>query len=162
MARSSTAVFMDLLLACYLANTACAITNIMTALIFIILIVSRLHAFFLVVPVRSSLHVLMVVAVISYFQQWQSMAREENQLKWPSRKIYVTDEPSLACPTILTETHTFDLSERYLMLDACSSQLELFIMFGFSWFRRCLKVKCGLGASLPHLKQSNCLALIII
>ena len=36
--------------------------------IFIILIVSRLHAFFLVVPVRSSLHVLMVVAVISYFQ----------------------------------------------------------------------------------------------
>ena len=93
---------------------------------------------------------------------WQSTVREENQLKWPSRKIYVTDEPSLACPTILTETHTFDLSERYLMLDACSSQLELFIMFGFSWFRRCLKVKCGLGASLPHLKQSNCLALIII
>ena len=35
---------MDLLLACYLANTACAIMNIMTALIFIILIVSRLHA----------------------------------------------------------------------------------------------------------------------
>ena len=41
----------------------------MTTLIFIILIVSRSHAFFLVVPIRSSLHVLVVVAVISYFQQ---------------------------------------------------------------------------------------------
>ena len=40
---------------------------VMTTLIFII--VSRLHAFFLVVPVRSSLHVLVVVAVILYFQQ---------------------------------------------------------------------------------------------
>ena len=59
-------MFLDLLLACYLANAACAIMNIMTALIFII--VSRLHAFFLVVPVGSSLHVLVVVAVISYFQ----------------------------------------------------------------------------------------------
>ena len=39
----------------------------MTALIFII--VSWLHAFFLVVPVRSSLHVLVAVAVIPYFQQ---------------------------------------------------------------------------------------------
>ena len=69
MARSSTSVFMDLLLVCYLANTTCAIINIMTALIFIILIVSRSHAFFLVVPVpvHSSRHVL-VVAVISYFQ----------------------------------------------------------------------------------------------
>ena len=66
-ARSSTAVFTDLLLACYLANATCAIANIMTTLIFII--VSRLHPFFLVVPVRSSLHVLVVVAVISYFQQ---------------------------------------------------------------------------------------------
>ena len=63
-------VFMDLLLAvCYLANTTCAIINIMTTLIFIILIVSQLHAFFLVVAVRSSLHVLVVVAVIPYFQQ---------------------------------------------------------------------------------------------
>ena len=58
----------DLLLACYLANATCAIINIMTTLIFVILIVSRLHAFFLVAPVRSSLHVLMAVAVISYFQ----------------------------------------------------------------------------------------------
>ena len=56
-ARSSTAVFIDLLLVCCLANTTCAIMNIMTALIFIILIVSRLHAFFLVVLVRSSLHI---------------------------------------------------------------------------------------------------------
>ena len=39
-----------------LANAACAIMNVMTALIFIILIVSRLHAFFLVVPVCSFLH----------------------------------------------------------------------------------------------------------
>ena len=66
-ARSSTSMFMDLLLACYLANTTCAITNIMTALIFII--VSRLHAFFLVVAVRSFLHVLVSVAVNYYFQQ---------------------------------------------------------------------------------------------
>ena len=61
-------MFTDLLLACCLANTTCAIINIMTTLIFIILIVSRLHAFFLVVPIRSSLHVLVVVAVICYFQ----------------------------------------------------------------------------------------------
>ena len=40
----------------------------MTTLIFIILIVSRLHAFFLVVAVRSSLHALVVDAVISYFR----------------------------------------------------------------------------------------------
>ena len=70
-ARSSTAMFVDLLLVCYLANTTCAITNIMTTLIFIILIVSQSHAFSLVVPIRSSLHVLVEVAVISYFQQWQ-------------------------------------------------------------------------------------------
>ena len=66
--RSSTTMFVDLLLACYLANTTCAIINAMTALIFIILIVSRLHAFFLVAPVRSSLHVLLAVVAISYFQ----------------------------------------------------------------------------------------------
>ena len=34
----------------------------------------RLHAFFLVVPIRSSLHVLMVVAVISCFQQFELSA----------------------------------------------------------------------------------------
>ena len=66
-APSSTTMFIDLLLVC-LANATCAIINIMTTLIFIILIVSRLHAFFLVVPIRSSLHVLVAVAVISYFQ----------------------------------------------------------------------------------------------
>ena len=65
-ARSSTTMFIDLLLVC-LVNTTCAIINIMTTLIFII--VSRLHAFFLVVPIHSSLHLLVVVAVISYFQQ---------------------------------------------------------------------------------------------
>ena len=53
-ARSSTAMFIDLPLACYLANATCAVTNIMTALIFIMLIASRSHAFFLVVPVRLS------------------------------------------------------------------------------------------------------------
>ena len=67
-ARSSTAMFADLLLACHLANATCAVANVVTALIFIILIVSLPHAFFLVVPVRSSLHVLVAVAVISYFQ----------------------------------------------------------------------------------------------
>ena len=41
--------------------------NIVTALIFII-VVSRPHAFFLVVVVRSSLHVLVAVAVNYYFQ----------------------------------------------------------------------------------------------
>ena len=54
----TTIMFADLLLVCYLANATCAIINIMTNLIFIILIVSRLHAFFLVVAVRSSLHAL--------------------------------------------------------------------------------------------------------
>ena len=53
------------LLACSLANTTCAIINIMTALIFII--VSWLHAFFLVVVVPSSL-MLVVVAVNACFQ----------------------------------------------------------------------------------------------
>ena len=43
-ARSSTTMFIGLLLVCYLANTTCAIINIMTTLIFIILIVSRLDA----------------------------------------------------------------------------------------------------------------------
>ena len=66
-------MFADLLIACYLADAACPVMNVMTALIFIILIVSRLHAFFLVVPVRSSLHALMVVAVISYFQQFEDL-----------------------------------------------------------------------------------------
>ena len=41
-------IIADLLLACYLVDATCAITNIMTTLIFII--VSLLHAFFLVVP----------------------------------------------------------------------------------------------------------------
>ena len=52
------AVHVDLLLACYLANATCAIINIMATLIFVILIISQLHAFFLVVAVRSFLHVL--------------------------------------------------------------------------------------------------------
>ena len=60
-ARSAAfTVSMDLLIVCYLANAACAIINIMTAPIFII--VSRLHALFLVVPDRSFLHVLVAVA----------------------------------------------------------------------------------------------------
>ena len=67
-ARSSTAMFTDLLLVCCLANATCAVTNIVTALIFIILIVSWSHAFFLVVPVRSFLHVLVAVAAISCFR----------------------------------------------------------------------------------------------
>ena len=56
----------DLLLACYLANATCAIANIMTALIFII--VSRPHARFPVVVAHSSLHMLVAVAANSYFQ----------------------------------------------------------------------------------------------
>ena len=52
----------DLLLVCTLANATCANANMMTALIFII--VSRLHAFFLVVVVRSFLHVLVAVVAI--------------------------------------------------------------------------------------------------
>ena len=63
-ARSSTTLFTDLLLVCYLVNTTCAIIT----LIFIILIVSRSHALFPVVAVRSFLHALVVVAAIPYFQ----------------------------------------------------------------------------------------------
>ena len=55
----------DHLLACSLANAACAIMNVMTTLIFII--VSRLHAFSLLVVVFSFLHALMVLAVNCYF-----------------------------------------------------------------------------------------------
>ena len=66
-ARSAPfAVSADLLLACHLANAACAVANIMTALVFII--VSRLHAFFPVVVVRSSLHMLVAVAANPHFQ----------------------------------------------------------------------------------------------
>ena len=53
-ARSSTSVFADLLLACCLADTACAVANVVATLTFIILIVSRVHAFFLVVPAAHS------------------------------------------------------------------------------------------------------------
>ena len=63
----------DLLLACSLANAACAIANIVTAPIFII--VSWLHAFFLVVVVvHSFLHILVVV-VVNYYSQQTSDAR---------------------------------------------------------------------------------------
>ena len=82
-ARSSTAMFIDLLLACYLANAACAIINVMTALIFII--VSRPHAFFLVVPVRSFLHALVAVAAILYFQHTPAVRSNDtcfNFLGW--------------------------------------------------------------------------------
>ena len=48
-------MLIDLLLACYLANANCAAMSIVTSLTFIILIVSWLHAFFLVVPARLSL-----------------------------------------------------------------------------------------------------------
>ena len=58
---------MDLLLACTLANAACAVANIVTVLIFIIVSPSS-HAFFLVVVVCSSLHVLVVVAANCCFQ----------------------------------------------------------------------------------------------
>ena len=74
MTRSAAVVFANLLLVCSLANATCAITNIVTALIFVILIVSRLHAFFLVVAVCSFLQVLMVVAVIPYFQHSSAFA----------------------------------------------------------------------------------------
>ena len=42
--------------------------NVMTTLIFVILIVSRLHAFFLAVVVPSFLQVLVAVGVIPHFQ----------------------------------------------------------------------------------------------
>ena len=88
-ARSSTAMFADLLLACYLANATCAIINIMTTLIFIILIVSRLHAFFLVVAVRSSLHMLVAVAAISYFQHTPAVRSNEICFNLFSRSIVI-------------------------------------------------------------------------
>ena len=81
-ARSSTAKFMDLLLACHLADAACAVMNVVTALIFIILIVSWSHAFFLVVPVCSSLRVLVVVAVISYFQHTPAVRPDDTHFNF--------------------------------------------------------------------------------
>ena len=62
---AAVAVSADLLLACCLANAACAVMNIMTTLIFIIV----LHAFFPVVVVGLSLHEPVVVAVNPCFQQ---------------------------------------------------------------------------------------------
>ena len=63
-ARSaSITISTDLLLACYLANVTCTITNIMTALIFIIV------SWFPVVVARSCIHVLVAVAVNPCFQQ---------------------------------------------------------------------------------------------
>ena len=59
-------ISIDLLLVCSLANTTCAITNVMTAPIFII--VSLLHAFFLAVVLHSFLHVLVIVVVKQCFQ----------------------------------------------------------------------------------------------
>ena len=76
----------DFLLVCSLANTACAIVNIMTTLIFII--VSWLHVFFLVVAARSLLHVLVVVAVNYYFQHFHD-------------SVQTTDLSSLwSCPRV--------------------------------------------------------------
>ena len=61
---------LDLLLACSLANAACAVINIMTALIFVI--ISRSHAFLLVVAVRSFLRALMAVVANCHFQHEHS------------------------------------------------------------------------------------------
>ena len=58
-------------LACSLVDAACAIANIVTALIFIN--VSWLHAFSLVFVIRSFLHVLMAVAVNHCFQHVHSL-----------------------------------------------------------------------------------------
>ena len=82
-------MFLDLLLACYLANATCAIINIMTTLIFIILIVSRLHAFFLVVPVRSSLHMLVAVAAIPYFQHTPAVRSNDIYFNLLSRSAVI-------------------------------------------------------------------------
>ena len=66
-ARSAVfAVSADLLLACSLANTACAIMNVMTTLIFII-IVSRSHAFFVVVVGQTTCLYVPVVSDSSIF-----------------------------------------------------------------------------------------------
>ena len=89
-ARSFTAMFTDLLLACHLADAACAVMNVVTALIFIILIVSWSHAFFLVVPVGSFLHVLVVFAVISYFQQNLPQPGWSNRLLSSTHVAHVT------------------------------------------------------------------------
>ena len=79
----------DLLLACYLANATCAIINIMTTLIFVILIVSRLHAFFLVAPVRSFLHVLLAVATISHFQHTPAVRSNDIYFNLLSRSAVI-------------------------------------------------------------------------
>ena len=69
-AWSTAIMFINLLLACYLANATCAIINIMATLIFVILIVSQLHAFFLVVAVRSFLHVLVAAEGERWRMRW--------------------------------------------------------------------------------------------
>ena len=56
----------DLLLACYVANTACAIIVIVTSLIFII--VSPSHAFLLVVLIHMFCHTLVAVEALLCFQ----------------------------------------------------------------------------------------------
>ena len=71
--------------ACYLANATCTVTNVVTALIFII--DSRLHAFFLVVAAWSSLHVLVAVAVIPCFQHTPAVRSNDICLDRLSRFI---------------------------------------------------------------------------
>ena len=106
LARSSTVVFVDLLLACYLANATCAIMDVVAALIFIILIVSRSHAFCLVVPVRSSLHALVVVAVISYFQHNRPWALLEPAAEVPHIDVSEVPRQELtSCSTLNKRPH---------------------------------------------------------
>ena len=65
----------DLLLACSLANAACAIANAVAAPIFII--VSLLHAFFLVVAAPSFLHVLVAVVANCCFQHTPAVRSDD-------------------------------------------------------------------------------------
>ena len=125
-ARSSTAVFADLLLVCSLADATCAVANVMTALIFIILIVSQLHAFFLVVPVRSSLHALVAVAIISCFQHTGHVAFE-------GRGNSLSNKPVFPWPPISLTTNSTAKNLKLVQVEHAFSQIGLICNPSLFW-----------------------------
>ena len=121
----------DLLLACSLANTACAVMKIVTALILII--VSRLRAFSLVVVVRTFLQVLMEIAVNCYFQHWV----HHTLAGW-----------------VMTCQSTF--WTRWLACYVASSQEEIGITCGTSSHKQITSCLCTFSSANLHFQIAFC------
>ena len=124
MDRSASMISMDLLLACHLANTTCTIMNVMTTPIFIIASRLQLHAFFLVVAVRSFLHVLMVVAVNSYFQLKSVVFSKASIEAAAARACVSGSRTSFARAALPTQVRTFfsDINPHLSRIDASTAR----------------------------------------